>query len=77
MTRVENVIRFYMLCSKLKDVVRTGWQRWSVQRERIESIADHVFGVQNLAIIIKSEYEMDVDIAKVVFYWRFMSLKKS
>ena len=38
-----------------------------VERERIESIAEHIFGVQMLAIAMKSEYKYDVDIQRVIF----------
>lgn len=67
MTKEENVINYYILCNKLKNVVRTGWLDWKVQRERIESIAEHIFGVQMLAIAMKSEYQYDVDIMKVIY----------
>ena len=53
----ERVINYYVLCNKLKDVIRTGWKDWKVNRERIESVAEHIFGVQMLAIAIKSEYQ--------------------
>ena len=38
MSREENVIRFYVLCNKLKNVIRTGWKDWHVNRERLESV---------------------------------------
>lgn len=66
MEKAENVIKYYVLCNKLKDVIRTGWKDWNVQRERIESVAEHIFGVQMLAIAINSEYEYDIDIMKVI-----------
>ena len=67
MTREENVIKYYVLCNKLKNVIRTGWKDWKVQRDRIESIAEHIFGVQMLAIAMKSEFEYDIDIMKVIY----------
>ena len=67
MSREENVLKFYVLCNKLKDVVRTGWKDWRVTRERVESIAEHVYGVQMLALAMKSEYEYDIDMEKVIF----------
>ena len=67
MSKEESVINYYVLCNKLKDVVRTGWKDWNVERDRIESIAEHIFGVQMLAIAMKSEYEYDVDIMKVIY----------
>ena len=68
MCREKNVINYYVLCNKLKNVIRTGWLDWNVNRERVESIAEHIFGVQMLAIAMKSEYEYDdVDILKVIY----------
>jgi len=66
MEKEKNVINYYVLCNKLKNVIRTGWKDWSVQRERLESVAEHIFGVQMLAIAMKSEYNYDVDILKVI-----------
>ena len=67
MSKEQNVINYYLLCNRLKDVIRTGWINWKVQRERIESIAEHIFGVQMLAIAMKSEYQYDIDIMKVIY----------
>lgn len=67
MSKEENVIKYYVMCNKLKNVIRTGWKNWNVERERVESVAEHIFGVQMLAIAMKSEYEYDIDIMKVVF----------
>lgn len=67
MSKEENVINYYVLCNKLKNVIRTGWINWGVKRDRVESIAEHVFGTQMLAIAMKSEFEYDVDIMKVVY----------
>ncbi len=67
MSREKNVLKYYVLCNKLKDVVRTGWIDWRVTRERVESIAEHVYGVQMLALAMKSEYKYDIDIEKVIF----------
>ena len=66
MEKAKKVVEFYVACNKLKDILRTGWQDWNVKRERIESIAEHVFGVQMLAISMWSEYKYDVDIQKVL-----------
>ena len=67
MTKEEKVINYYVLCNKLKNVIRTGWIDWKVNRNRIESIAEHIFGVEMLAIAMKSEYEYDIDIMKVIY----------
>lgn len=67
MSKEQNVINYYVICNRLKNIIRTGWKDWKVQRERIESVAEHIFGVQMLAIAMKSEYQYDVDIVKVIF----------
>ena len=67
MSKEENVINYYVLCNKLKDVIRTGWKEWNVKKERLESVAEHVYGTQMLAIAIKSEYNYDIDIMKVIY----------
>lgn len=67
MSKEQNVLNYYVLCNKLKNVIRTGWKDWKVERERTESIAEHIFGVQMLAIAMKSEYEYDIDIQRVIF----------
>ena len=66
MEKSESVIRYYVLCNKLKNVIRTGWKDWNVQRERIESVAEHIYGVQMLAIAMKSQYEYNIDLSKVI-----------
>ena len=66
MSTEENVLNYYVMCNKLKNIIRTGWKKWNVQRERIESVAEHVYGVQMLALAMKSEYKYDIDIMKVI-----------
>lgn len=66
MNKAKKVLDYYVLCNKLKNIIRTGWKDWNVQGERLESIAEHIFGVQMLAIAMKSEFEYDVDISKVI-----------
>ena len=65
--RARSVVEYYVLCNKLKDIIRTGWKKWNVDRERLESIAEHIFGVQALAISMVSQYEYDIDLYKVIF----------
>lgn len=67
MTKEQNVLRYYALCNRLKDIIRTGWKDWRVERERVESVAEHIFGVQMLALAMNSEYEYEIDITKVIY----------
>ena len=66
MGKEENVVRFYVLCNKLKNIIRTGWTDWRVNRDRIESVAEHVYSVQMLALAMKSQYQYDINIEKVI-----------
>lgn len=63
----QNVVEFYVLCNKLKNVIRSGWKLWNVERERVESVAEHVYGAQTLAIAMWSEFKYDIDLKKVLF----------
>ena len=61
MSKEQNVVNYYCFCNKLKDVVRSGWNYFKVKRDRVESVAEHIYGVQMLAIAMKSEFEYDID----------------
>lgn len=67
MSKEENVVKYYAICNRLKNVIRKGWKLWNVQRDRLESVAEHIFSTQMLAIAMKHEYQYDVDIMNVVF----------
>ena len=47
--RARTVVELYNLCITLKDKVRTGWIDWNVKRERVESVAEHIYGTLMLA----------------------------
>ena len=64
--KVENVIEYYVLTNKLKQVVRSGWKYWNVKKERLESIAEHIYGTCMLAIAIWSESLPTVNLAEVL-----------
>ena len=61
----NNVLNFYLLANKLKEVVRTGWIEVKISRDRIESVADHIYGCFVLTIGLDSEHELDLNIEKV------------
>lgn len=65
--KIEIGIRFYKLCTKLKDTIRTGPVIWNAQRERIESVAEHIYGVQMLALSIYYQFGYKLDIMKVIY----------
>ena len=62
----RRVIDYYILCNKLKTTLRSGWVKWGADAERIESIAEHIYGTQQLAIAIYLEYGYDLDFAKII-----------
>lgn len=66
MSKEQTVINYYVVCNRLKNVIRTGWKNWKVKRDRLESVAEHIYGVQMLAIAMKSEFLYDIDIMKVI-----------
>ena len=71
-TKFENVLNFYYKAIKLKGVERTGWNLRNITRdERVESIPEHIYGAQQLAFAIYSEFDLNVDIFKVIFLLAF------
>ena len=66
MSKEENVIRYYVLCNKLKNLIRTGWKDWNVKSNRLESVAEHIYGVQMLTIAMASEYNYDINLSRVI-----------
>jgi len=63
---IENVVSFYMATNGLKDKKRKGEEIWKVKKDHYGSVAEHIFSVQMLAIIIFLVYEEKIDIKKVV-----------
>lgn len=62
----KSIIDFYMLAMKLKTKLRNGWLEINIQCERIESVAEHVYGTLILALAMDSEYALDLDMFKVL-----------
>ena len=65
--KIKDVMSFYVLCSKLKDTIRKGPVTWNANRERIESVAEHIYGVQMLAISIYYQFGYKLDLNKVIY----------
>lgn len=65
--KIESSLKFYKLCNKLKDTIRKGPLVWNVKRERIESVAEHIYGVQMLALSIYYQFQYKLDIKKVIY----------
>lgn len=65
--KLLNILHYYYETNILKEVERKGWKYWNVSRnKRIESIPEHIYGTQQLAIAIFSEFNLDIDIFKVI-----------
>ena len=64
--KITNLLQFYLLATELKDKIRSGWKVWNIDRERVESVAEHIYGTCILAISIDSEFKMGIDIYKVI-----------
>lgn len=62
----ENIINFYLIANRLKEKIRTGWIEVGISCDRLESVAEHIYGCLILAIAIDSEYKLDVDMYKVL-----------
>ena len=66
--KLIEALRFYTLATKLKYKLRTGFTKthWNIKSERIESIAEHVYGTLILAICLDSQFEFNLDLTKVL-----------
>ena len=66
MSKSSNIIKFYEFTNVLKSKIRTGWQEIEIQKERLESVAEHIYGCLMLALAIDSEYDLNLDMYKVL-----------
>lgn len=64
--KLKNVVNFYTFANKLKQKIRTGWIEISIKKQRLESVAEHIYGALILAIALDSEYELNLDMYKVL-----------
>lgn len=66
MNKSTNIVKFYILANRLKQKIRTGWVKVKIDKERLESVAEHIYGTLILAIAIDSEYELDLNMEKIL-----------
>ena len=64
--KINNVLEYYLAMTTLDEIPRTGWLNWHVQRDRIESVGDHTTDTQQLAWAMWSEFDVDVNIERVI-----------
>jgi putative hydrolase of HD superfamily len=64
--KIKGSIEFYKLATSLKYTVRQGWIHWNVSKERLESVAEHIYGTCILAVSLHSQLNVDVDIDRVI-----------
>jgi putative hydrolase of HD superfamily len=65
-TRFATIAGYYVMMNRLKNLIRAGWKLHDISAERLESVAEHVFGTQMLAIAYVSEMKVPVDLPKVI-----------
>ena len=65
--KIKSTIDFYVLCNKLKDTIRVGHKIWNIKRDRIESVADHIYGTQMLAIAIYYQFNYNLDLKRILY----------
>ncbi len=64
--KIQKVLNFYLFTNVLKERIRSGVKVWHINKKRLESVAEHVYGVCMLAIAIDSEYDFNINIEKVI-----------
>ena len=77
MNKAQNVIKFYNTTNTLKTLIRKGWLNWHVKAERVESVAEHVYATQMLALAMYSEYKYNLDIQKVLYMLAIHELEET
>ena len=74
----KNIINFYLEANKLKSVIRTGWKEVGISSDKIESVADHVYGCMSLTIGLISEKDYSsLDLVKVFKMFTIKELTKA
>lgn len=64
--KIKNLLKFYLLATELKNKIRSGWKVWNIERDRVESVAEHIYGTCILAIAIDSEFDLDINLNKAI-----------
>ena len=64
--KVDPIIEFYFEFNHLKQLFRQGWLLNGVPEDKCESVADHLFSVCLLSLIIGRNYFSSLDITKLL-----------
>lgn len=72
--KFKSICEFYALAHKLKNLVRSGWKQWHINSDRLESVAEHIYGTQMLAFAVNSQFNLGLDIEKIVYMLAFHEL---
>jgi putative hydrolase of HD superfamily len=65
-TKFRKILNFYTTANRLKTVIRTGWKLHEISAPRLESVAEHIYGTQMLAIAVASELGIKINLEKVI-----------
>ncbi|CAH8562428.1 unnamed protein product [Schistosoma turkestanicum] len=60
----SNVLRFLLLCGKLKRTVRTGWTRYNINSP--ESVSDHMYRVALMSAVIPTDERKNLNTDRIL-----------
>ena len=58
---IQAILETYEELNLLKTLKRQGWKDWSIEKEKSESVADHIYGCQMLAWCILEQTDLHLD----------------
>src|SRR3989344_194494 len=64
--KVDPIIEFYFEFNHLKQLLRQGWLLNGLPEDKCESVADHLFGVCILSLVIGENYYPSINIQKLL-----------
>jgi putative hydrolases of HD superfamily len=63
---LSGAVRFFFEIEALKNLLRTGWVLRGMPQDKVESVADHVFGVALMADSLASQYAPHLNREKIL-----------
>lgn len=63
---MNSVLKFYIFNNKLKKRLRQGWLDVKISENRVESIAEHIYGCLILAITINEEFKLKLNMEHIL-----------